>query len=78
MDRFRVASLSKLLATQPLDPERRAAAREVLQQKCGILAQGALRRGRQEEAKRYAILAAVGSQMSAARYGDLAPEARHA
>jgi hypothetical protein len=64
MDRFRVASLTKLLATQPLDAERRAATREVLQQKCAILAQGALRRGRQEEAERYAMLAAIGAHIS--------------
>jgi glycosyltransferase involved in cell wall biosynthesis len=78
MDRFRVASLTKLLATQPLPAERRAAAREVLQQKCAVLTQGALRRGREEEAKRYALLAAVGSQMSAARHGATAPEAQDA
>jgi glycosyltransferase involved in cell wall biosynthesis len=78
MDRFRVASLTKLLATQPLDPERRAAARDVLQQKCGILAQGALRRGRYDEAKRYAMLAAVGSQISAACHGRPPSEAQHA
>jgi hypothetical protein len=66
MDRFRVASLTKLLATQSLDGERRAAARDVLQRKCAILAQGALRRGRHDEAERYATLAAIGSQMCAA------------
>jgi len=78
MDRFRVASLTKLLATQPLDPGRRAAARDVLQEKCGILAQGALRRGREDEARRYALLSAVGSQVSAARCPGDAVEARHA
>jgi glycosyltransferase involved in cell wall biosynthesis len=78
MDRFRVASLAKLLVTLPLDDERRAAVCEVLQEKCGILAQGALRRGRQEEAERYATLAETGSQISALPYADAGLEARHA
>jgi glycosyltransferase involved in cell wall biosynthesis len=78
MDRFRVASLTKLLATQPLDTGRRAAVCEVLQRKCGILAQGALRRGRPEEARRYALLAAAGSRMSVGGYGGSVREAPYA
>jgi glycosyltransferase involved in cell wall biosynthesis len=77
MDRFRVASLAKLLATLPPDDERRAAVCEVLQEKCGILAQGALRRGRQEEAARYTTLAAAGAQISTLPSVESGLEARH-
>lgn len=77
MDRFRVASLTKLLATQPLDAERRAAVCEVLQEKCDILAQGAVRRGRQEEAERYVTLAAVGTQILAEPFTESGLGARH-
>jgi glycosyltransferase involved in cell wall biosynthesis len=57
MDRFRVAALSRLVMTAPLDPERRVAALGVLARKCGILAAGARRRGRVAEAERYVALA---------------------
>ncbi len=58
MDRFRVASLCKLLA-EPLAAERRQAAIAVLRRKCAILAQGAEKRGRLQEAERYRSLADV-------------------
>jgi len=57
MDRFRVAALARLLAAEPMDERRRAAAAEALGEKCVILAQGARRRGRDEEAERYLALA---------------------
>jgi glycosyltransferase involved in cell wall biosynthesis len=57
MDRFRVAALARLLAEQPMDEPRRAAAADVLREKCAILAQGARRRGRADEAERYLALA---------------------
>jgi len=57
LDRWRVAALAKLLASEPLAPERRALVAAMLRAKCGVLAQGATRRGRHEEAARYARLA---------------------
>ena len=57
MDRFRVAALSKLLEAESLDAERRAAAAETLRGKCALLAQGARKRGRADEAERYLALA---------------------
>jgi GT2 family glycosyltransferase len=57
MDRFRVASLAKLLASAPLSGERRTAAVDTLREKCAILACGARRRGRADEADRYLSLA---------------------
>lgn len=57
MDRFRVAALVKLLASQPLGHERRAAVIAVLRGKCAIIAKGALRRGRDDEAERYLAVA---------------------
>ncbi len=57
MDRFRVAALAKLLAADELWGPRRTAAVAALAQKCAILAQGARRRGRFDEAERYATLA---------------------
>jgi glycosyltransferase involved in cell wall biosynthesis len=58
MDRFRVASLLRLLAEGNLSPHHRDATMTVLEEKCAILAQGAARRGRVEEASRYRALAA--------------------
>ena len=45
IDRFRVIALMKLLAGSRLSEPRRQAVVEVLVEKCGILAQGARRRG---------------------------------
>jgi glycosyltransferase involved in cell wall biosynthesis len=57
MDRFRVAALAKLLASGTEIPAgHRAAAAGVLRRKCAILAAGARRRGRSEEAERYGQL----------------------
>ncbi len=57
MDRFRVAALARLLAHGGLSTAQRDAARAVLTDKCAILAQGAARRGRHDEAERYRSLA---------------------
>lgn len=59
MDRFRVASLVKLLGSGEVTGARRSAAIDVLREKCAILAQGARRRGREEEANEY--MAMVGA-----------------
>ncbi len=59
MDRFRVAALTRVLAEGGLSEERRDAAVAVLAKKCAILAQGADRRGRHDEAQRYRTLAAL-------------------
>lgn len=59
MDRFRVAALVKLLAAGDLSAERRQAVMQTLGGKCAVLAQGARRRQRHEEAERYLALARV-------------------
>jgi glycosyltransferase involved in cell wall biosynthesis len=59
MDRFRVASLSRLLACAPLTPAQRRAAAGALTERCRILAAGASKRGRHDEAARYGALAAM-------------------
>ena len=59
MDRFRVAALTRLLAEGGLTTAQHDATRRVLQRKCAILAEGARRRGRHDEAERYERLAAV-------------------
>jgi len=53
MDRFRVASLCRLLASDVLEGEEREEAARVLAEKATILARGAVKRGRREEAGRY-------------------------
>jgi glycosyltransferase involved in cell wall biosynthesis len=60
LDRFRVAALLKLLATATLSHDERAAVTAVLRAKAGVLAHGAARRGREDEAERYRLLACVG------------------
>jgi len=57
MDRFRVRTLRKLLDDPTLDPLRRRAVQGVLAEKCAILAHGAAKRGRTNEATQYAQLA---------------------
>ncbi|MBU1487771.1 glycosyltransferase [bacterium] len=52
MDRFRVRALEKVLGDNPTSDQRRLVLR-VLEEKCRILAQGALKRGRMEEAKEW-------------------------
>lgn len=62
MDRFRVASLLRLLSDGTLSGRRRTATECVLAEKCAILANGAARRGRSDEATRYRTLAAAYQQ----------------
>jgi glycosyltransferase involved in cell wall biosynthesis len=57
MDRFRVASLVRLLAAADLDAARRALAVAAVRTKCAVLASGARRRDRGVEAERYLALA---------------------
>jgi len=57
MDRFRVAAMLKLLATDELSTARRQAVVDELARKCAILAHGARRRQREAEAQRYMALA---------------------
>jgi glycosyltransferase involved in cell wall biosynthesis len=56
MDRFRIASLVKILSAQVLTPEQRAATLRELKTKCTIYAEGAQKRGRHDEAAQYAAL----------------------
>jgi glycosyltransferase involved in cell wall biosynthesis len=73
LDRWRVAALVKLLAgadpdaltaLDALDAGGRAAVAAVVREKCGILAGGARRRGRAEEAERYLSLAEAAGTMA--------------
>jgi len=66
IDRYRVMALMKLLARDRLSATRRAAVVAVLADKCGILAKGAHRRGRIEEAIRYEV---VGTSAARWRFG---------
>jgi len=67
MDRFRVAALVRLLSEDNLPPPRREATRRVLVDKCAVLANGAARRGRHEEAERYRMLAGMCQQGTVGR-----------
>ena len=60
LDRYRVAALVKLLAMAPLSAAERAAVVAIVRAKCDVLAAGAARRGREDEALRYRVLAAAG------------------
>jgi GT2 family glycosyltransferase len=57
MDRFRVQSLMNILGSGILDEEMKAAAGRELREKCRILAIGASKRGKNEEAEYYQMLA---------------------
>jgi glycosyltransferase involved in cell wall biosynthesis len=57
MDRYRVAALQKLLRSS-LQGKRRASALAVLRSKVAILAQGARKRGKEEEANEYEAMTA--------------------
>jgi glycosyltransferase involved in cell wall biosynthesis len=58
LDRYRIASLSKLLAGDLLTPGQRQAAARILAQKCTVYAGGCRKRGRAAEAERYEEMAA--------------------
>jgi len=53
MDRFRVMALQKILSSPLLSKDRRIKVIEVLHEKCGILAQGAEKRGKFDDAQKY-------------------------
>jgi glycosyltransferase involved in cell wall biosynthesis len=56
MDRFRIRSLAGLVLRGDVNGTRREAVLEELRGKCKIVANGARRRGKEEEAKRYESL----------------------
>jgi glycosyltransferase involved in cell wall biosynthesis len=58
MDRFRIASMARMLDSARLDPDLTAKAVRELVKKCRIYAGGALKRGRKDEADHYFDLAA--------------------
>ena len=64
LDRWRVAALVKLLGSGVLDAGQRSAVLAVLRAKCAVLAKGAGRRGRADEAERYRSMAEVGARLA--------------
>lgn len=52
LDRYRIAALQKLLRSGGLSPGQRELAMQTLQQKTGVYANGAVKRGRTEEVQR--------------------------
>jgi glycosyltransferase involved in cell wall biosynthesis len=71
MDRFRVQSLCKLLDANILSVEQRRLTEHMLRKKCTILAQGARKRGQNDE--RYRALVATYTSMDAQEEGALVP-----
>jgi len=64
LDRWRVAALVKLLASGALEAGEHAAVLAVLRAKCAVLAKGAERRGRADEAERYRSIADAGARLA--------------
>jgi len=60
MDRFRIQSLAKILSQNILTPEQADAARRTLEEKAGIFIQGALKRGKREDAEEIQKLVLMG------------------
>ncbi len=58
LDRYRIQSLEKILATEDLTAGQHRAAAAILREKCRIYAAGCRRRGRTQEARAYEALAA--------------------
>ncbi|MGD0230638.1 MAG: glycosyltransferase family A protein [Syntrophorhabdales bacterium] len=56
MDRFRIRSLVKMLESEALSEALRGATVAELRRKCAIVARGAGKRGKPEEARRYLLL----------------------
>lgn len=52
MDQFRIQALAKILESKVLSPEQETAARKTLQEKARIYMEGALKRGKTEEAEK--------------------------
>jgi glycosyltransferase involved in cell wall biosynthesis len=69
LDRFRILSLTKMLADDRLSPDRRTAVIEVLVEKCRIYAGGLARRGRIEQARLYQRIADTAQNWRAAEIG---------
>jgi glycosyltransferase involved in cell wall biosynthesis len=76
MDRYRVLALQKLLRSGCLDAARWAAALDVLGRKTAILAQGARRRGRAEEARGYEAILAEFNRENKQDVGERDPRLR--
>ncbi len=70
LDRYRVAALVKFLAQRSLDAAAREAVLRVLDTKCALLAGGAARRGRHDEAARYRALATAAHDLVPPACGD--------
>ena len=66
LDRYRIASIQKLLDGNQLTANQRAAATAVLREKCAIYAAGCVKRGKTEEAEYYRELAEIHSAKSGA------------
>lgn len=64
LDRWRVAALVKLLGSGALGADERGAVLAVLRAKCAVLANGAARRGRVDEAERYWSIAEAGTRLA--------------
>ncbi len=58
MDRFRVRSLRRLISSDLLGEDQRRAVIDVLGRKCAVLAKGARKRGRDDDAESYEQIAA--------------------
>ncbi|MFZ0450598.1 MAG: glycosyltransferase [Desulfatiglandaceae bacterium] len=56
MDRFRIRSMANLLGRNVLHPAQRQALMDELRRKCRIYATGCVKRGKQEEGKKYLAL----------------------
>ncbi len=56
MDRYRIYALQKIIETGALKDDDHDAAVQMLMKKCSIYRQGAIKRGKQEEARRYQYL----------------------
>ena len=57
LDRYRIASITKLLDREVLPADQREAAVRVMRKKCLVYAEGCRKRGREEEARQYLKLA---------------------
>ena len=57
LDRYRIQSLKKIIASNLLTEKQKAAARKAMQEKCTIYANGCLKRGRKKKALYYNDLA---------------------
>jgi len=78
IDRFRILSLTKLLADDRLSPERRTAVVEVLDEKCRIYAGGLMRRGRIDQAHLFEGVAYQAENLRAAEIGGAIKSIRSA